>query len=159
LSLALLLAALPVLYWERPPGTAPALRQAGIERLRVPPGRASEWKAAGIEAVPLAEPEKAERVVLKAPGVSGRAEEGSATRRPWLDANGWRYLRAPGARWFEKTPRGAAALAAVEAFAYSADLVLAADPDDVPALGEALGFLRSLPPFGRCRAGPRGCRS
>ncbi len=45
MSLALLLAALPVLYWEQPADTAAALRSAGIERLRVPAERAAEWAA------------------------------------------------------------------------------------------------------------------
>jgi hypothetical protein len=147
LSLALLLAALPVLYWERPPDTAASLRAAGIERVRVPPGRAREWTTAGIEAVPLPEAEKSDRVTLKPPGLAGRADLGSATRRPWLDANGWRFLRTPLARYFETAARDGAALAAAEAFAYGADLVLAIDPADLPALGEALRFLRSVPPL------------
>ena len=145
MSLALLLAALPVLYWERPPDTAPALRQAGIEQVRVRPGRVREWTTVGLEAIPLPEAEWSERVTLKAPGLAGRADAGSATRRPWLDANGWRFLRAPKARYFETAAKDGAALAAAEAFAYGADLVLAIDPADLPALGEALRFLRSVP--------------
>ena len=145
MSLALLLAALPVLYWQRPPDTAAALRQAGIERLRVPAACAREWTTAGFDAVALAPAEKSERVALKAPGLLGRADAGSATRRPWLDANGWRFLRAPKARYYETAPKDGAALAAAEAFAYGADLVLAIDPGDLPALGEALRFLRAVP--------------
>jgi len=144
LSLALLLAALPVLYWEQPPDTAAALKQAGIERLRVPPGRAREWTTAGFEAVPLADAEKSERVSVPAPRLVARADAASATRRPWLDANGWRFLRAPKARFIETAPKGAAALAAAEAYAYGADLVLAIDPADLGALGEALAFLRGV---------------
>jgi hypothetical protein len=145
LSLALLLAALPVLYWERPPDTAPALRQAGIEQVRVRPGRTREWTTAGLEAIPLPEAEKSERVTLKTPGLAGRADLGSATRRPWLDTNGWRFLRAPKARYFETAAKDGAVLAAAEAFAYGADLVLAIEPADLQALGEALRFLRSVP--------------
>jgi len=145
LSLALLVAALPVLYWERPPDTAAALRQAGIERVRVPPERARAWTTAGLDAVPLTPAERSERVTLKAPGLLGRADLGSATRRPWLDANGWRFLRAPKARYFETAAKDGAVLAAAEAFAYGADLVLAIDPADLAALGEALRFLREVP--------------
>jgi hypothetical protein len=144
LSLALVLAALPVLYWEQPPETAAALKQAGIERLRVPPGRAREWTTAGFQAVPLADTEKSERVSVPAPGMAARANAASATRRPWLDANGWRFLRAPKGRFFETAAKGAAALAAVEGYAYGADLVLAIDPADVAAFGEALAFLRGV---------------
>jgi hypothetical protein len=147
LSLALLLAALPVLYWEQPADTAAALKQAGIERLRVPTGRARDWTTAGLDVVPLSAAEKAERVVVPGPGVVARAAAASATRRPWLDANGWRYQRAPAARFFATAAKGGAALAAAEAFAYGADLVLAIDPADVGSLGEALAFLHGLPPL------------
>lgn len=147
MSLALLLAALPALYWDKPADTAATLKQAGIERLRVPPARARDWAQAGIEAVPLTDSEKSERVVVPGPGVVSRAGAASATRRPWLDANGWRYRRAPKARYFATAVKGSAALAAAEAFAYGADLVLAIDPADVRALGEALAFLRGLPPL------------
>ena len=145
MSLALLLAALPVLYWEHPPDTAAALRLAGIERVRVPEASAPQWKTAGIDAVAFSPAEKSERIALPAPGVVARADTASATRRPWLDANGWRYLRSPNARYFEAAPRGAAALAAAEGFAYGADLVLAIDPADLAVLGAALAFLRELP--------------
>jgi hypothetical protein len=144
LSLALLLAALPVLYWEQPPATAAILRQAGIERLRVPPASAAAWKAAGLEAAPLDAAEKSQRAVVPGPGIVGRADAASATRRPWINANGWRYLRSAKGRFFESAPRGMAALAAAEAYAYGADLVLAIDPADVAALGEALSFLRGV---------------
>jgi hypothetical protein len=110
----------------------------------VPPGRAREWTTAGFEAVPLADAEKSERVSVPAPRLVARADAASATRRPWLDANGWRFLRAPKGRFIETAPKGAAALAAAEAYAYGADLVLAIDPADVAALGEALSFLRSV---------------
>lgn len=144
MSLALLLAALPVLYWEQPPETADALRKAGIERLRVPPASAAAWKAATLDAVPLDAAEKSERVVVPGPGIVGRADAASATRRPWINANGWRYLRSAKGRFFETAPKGAAALAAAEAYAYGADLVLAIDPADVAVLGEALSFLRGV---------------
>jgi hypothetical protein len=144
-SLALLVAALPVLYWDQPATTAPDLRRAGIERLRVPPARAAEWASAGLDAVPLTGGERRARVALKSPGIAARGDLASATRRPWIDANGWRYLRQPAARYFEETPPGKAVLAAAEAFAHGADLVLSVDPVDLEALGQALAALRALP--------------
>jgi hypothetical protein len=136
---------LPGLYWEQPPETAAALRAAGIDRLRVPEERVAEWRQRGFDASALAPHERRERVSLEAPRITARGDRASATRRPWIDANGWRYLREPGARYFETAPAGAALLAAVEGFAYDADVVLAIDPADLDALGRALGFLRSLP--------------
>jgi hypothetical protein len=144
-SLALLVAALPVLYWDQPTTTAEDLRRAGIETLRVPQERVAEWGRAGFDASPLTQEERSRRVTLKAPGIAARADLASATRRPWIDANGWRYLRQPDARYFETTPPGVAVLAAAEAFAHGADLVLAIDAADLEALGQALGFFRTLP--------------
>jgi hypothetical protein len=146
LSLALLLAALPVLYWEQPPDTAAALREAAIGRLRVPPASARAWEAARLDVDALTTAEKSERVALPAPGVVARAGVASPTRRPWLDANGWRYLRAPNARYFVTAAEGGAALAAAEAFAHAADLVIAIDPADLAPFGETLAFLRELEP-------------
>jgi hypothetical protein len=144
-SLALLVAALPLLYWDQAATTAPDLRRAGIETLRVPKERVAEWRRAGFDASPLTPEERARRVTLKPPGIAARGDLASATRRPWIDANGWRYLRQPDARYFETTPRGVAVLAAAEAFAHAADLVLAIDASDLEALGQALGFFRALP--------------
>jgi hypothetical protein len=145
LSLALLLAALPVLYWEQPAGTAAALKQAGIERLRVPAERAAEWAGSGLDATPLAADERSARVTLNPPGVAPRANTASATRRPWIDANGWRFARQPEGRFFATPPAGKAVLAAAEAFVHAADLVLAIDPRDLEPLGEALALFRSVP--------------
>lgn len=145
MSLALVLAALPVLYWDQPLATAAAVRGAGIESLRVPAARAAAWEAAGFDAVALTPEERSARVALRAPGISARADLASATHRPWLDANGWRFERQPRARYFEETPADKAVLAAAEAFAHDADLVLAIDPADLAAFGRALALFRSLP--------------
>jgi len=143
--LALLVAALPVLFWDQPTTTAEDLRRAGIATLRVPQERVAEWGRAGFDASPLTQEERSRRVTLKAPGIAARADLASATRRPWIDANGWRYLRRPGARYFVTAPQGAAVLAAAEAFAHGADVVLAIDASDLESLGQALGFFRALP--------------
>lgn len=145
MTLALLVAALPVLYWDQPADTAAALRGAGIGSLRVPPQRVAEWRRAGFDATALPPAERSARVALKAPGVAARADRASATRRPWIDANGWRFVRQPAARYFAEAPAGAALLAAVEAFAYAADLVLSIDRGDLEAFGRTLAFLRALP--------------
>lgn len=151
MSLALVAAALPLLYWDLPTTTAADLRRAGIERPRVPPERVADWRRAGFDAGALTPDERSERLTLKPPGIAARGDWASATRRPWIDANGWRYQRQPQARYFETASRGVAALAAAEAFAHGADLVLAIDPGDLDSLGQALAFFRALP-----EASPRG---
>lgn len=146
MMLGLLVAALPALYWDQPAATAADLRRAGIETLRVPSERAAlEWRQAGFDAKALSTDERARRTTLEAPGIAARADWASATRRPWIDANGWRYLRKPKGTYFVAAPRGASVLAAVEAFAHDADLLLQIDTADLEALGQALAFLRGLP--------------
>ena len=145
MSLVVLLAALPAVYWAQPVETAPAVRQAGIERLCVPPNAEAAWRGAGFTVAPLGEKDRAERVKLRAPGVAGRAEVASASNRPWVLANGWRFLRAGAGRYWCDASAGEAALAAAEAFAYGADEVLAVDPAGLQDLGRMLRFLSSVP--------------
>ena len=141
----LLLVTLPTLYWAQPVETAPALKRAGLERLGVPAGAAAAWRAAGFTVVPVGEKERSERTRLQAPGLRSRADVASATVRPWVDANGWRYLRTPEGRYWGDVPAGKAPLAAAEAFAYGADAVLAIDPADLEAFGRLMAFLASIP--------------
>jgi hypothetical protein len=145
MTLLLFLATLPALYWTQPVETAPLVRQAGLERLCVPAEAAAAWRAAGFTVVPLGERERSERTKLSPPGLRSRADVASATVRPWVDANGWRFLRNPGARYRGEVPAGKAELAAAEAFAYGADVVLAIDPADLDAFGRMVAFLSSVP--------------
>jgi hypothetical protein len=79
------------------------------------------------------------------PRVEYRANEASATRSPWIDANGWRMLRTPG-RPFVYTVKGqAAALAAAEAFMYGARAFVSADAPGAGAFSAMLDFLRTIP--------------
>jgi hypothetical protein len=144
-SLLLLLATLPSLYWAQPVDTAPALKQAGIRRLCVPAEAAAAWHAAGLVVAPLGPRERSARTRLQVPGLRSRPDVASATVRPWILANGWRFLRTPGGRYWGEVPEGRAALAAAEIFAYGADAVLAIDPADLAAFGRMLTFLRSVP--------------
>lgn len=141
----LLLALLPLLYWPHGIETAPQLKQAGIEQIATPPEAAEAWRNAGfkVTALPKNELEGRERLLI--PGVARRANVASPTRVPWVDANGWRFLRKPGGQFFYDVPRGRAALAAMEAFVYHADAVIKIDPVDLPEFGQMLAFLRTLP--------------
>jgi len=145
-ALALLLAALPALYWSQPPATAPALKQAGVRQVLVPPEDVAQWQTAGLEVRALPPGELARRESLRAPGARAQSpEEASSTRRPWIDANGWAIVRHAGGRFAYQLPAGRAALAAAEAFAYGADAVLTIDPADLDALGRMLAFLSTVP--------------
>jgi hypothetical protein len=145
MTLLLWLAALPCLYWTAAVDSAPRLKAAGIERLCVPPERAENWRKAGFSAVALSEGDLAVRDTLLAPGIRARAERASATRSPWVDANGWRFLRDPAGQYAYDLPAGRAALAAAEAYVYGADAVLKIDPADLESLGKMMAFVARLP--------------
>jgi hypothetical protein len=136
----LLAAALPMLFWDGGPATAPTLRQAGIERIAVPAAQVAGW-GAGIS-VEAFDPSKA--VKLAAPSVEYRANQATASRSPWLDANGWALIRRPAGRYYYDAPGPAAALAAAEAFSYGANALVHTDAAGLKPFAEMLRFLRSV---------------
>lgn len=139
---ALLLAAGPVLYWPQPLDSGPALRAAGVTRLCAPAASVAAWQTAGFDASAC---QAAGRTALKTLGLVGRAEVAAPTQRPWINANGWRFLRRPADRYWYDAPSGRAVLALCEAFAYGIDGVVAIAPEDLAEAGRALSFLASVP--------------
>lgn len=143
--LLLLAAAAPTLFWDGGPEIAPALKDAGITRIAVPSARAEPWKSvSGIKADPV---DLQGAVKLPTPQVNYRVDQASATRVPWLDSNGWRFLRQSATRFYYDVPGKAAALAAAEAFAFGVEALIGADADGIKPLGEMLGHLARLPDF------------
>jgi hypothetical protein len=140
--LALLAVALPGLYWDQGPETAGALQSAGIEQIFVPAARQDAWRGqAGLE-VQTADLQQTTK--LAEPGVQFRMNRASATRSPWITANGWEMLRSPEALFYYDVKGPGGALAAAEAFAYGARAVIATDQPGLEPLGHMLGFLRGL---------------
>jgi hypothetical protein len=139
------LAALPCVYWTQGADSRAALDAAGIVRICVPPELADAWRAAGVTVTAIAAPDLAARDTLAVPGVAPRAGIASPTRSPWINANGWRFLRKPDGKYLYEVRAGKAALAAAEAFAYGADAVLTIDRADLAAAGAMLKFLEGLP--------------
>ena len=139
------LVGLPLLYWPQGIESAPALKQAGIERLCVPPDQVDAWQKAGFTPVAMSQADLESRVKLMEPRIAGRVAVASPTRSPWVDANGWRIQRNSAGKYLYDLPKGRAALAAAEAFAYGADAVLKIDPADLEELGQMFAFLRELP--------------
>jgi len=103
-------------------------------------------EAAGIQRA-CAEGDVASREPLAVPGTTPRPGVASPTRAPWIEANGWRVMRRPGARYVYTVPAGKAALAAAEAFAYGADAALKIDRADLTSAAGMLAFLGALPPM------------
>jgi hypothetical protein len=141
MPLAFLAVLLPTLFWDRPVETADTLRKAGIERLYVPAGQQQAWRKAGFAATAF---DRAHAVQAVAPTVEYHMDVASATRVPWVDANGWRFDREPGRSYFYDAPAGSAALAAAEAFAYGVDAAIHAVPDDLAPLARMLRFLGEI---------------
>jgi hypothetical protein len=141
MSWLLLAAALPGLLWDAGPGTVKLLRQAGIDCIYVPAEKARAWNGSGFchHAADLTGREK-----LPVPGVRWEINVASATRAPWVDANGWRMQRLRRRAYWYDLPAGAAPLAAAEAFVYGADAWLRIDPKDLDAFGKMLAFLKRI---------------
>ena len=137
----LLAVLLPGLYWDQPPNTADQLRKAGFERVYVPAGSQQAWLRLGFAATPFDRSHAAKAV---APAVEYHMDVASATRIPWVDANGWQFDRAPDRVYFYDVPRGSAALAAAEAFAYGVEAAVRTVPEDVGAFAGMLKFLAAI---------------
>ncbi len=141
MPLAFLAVLLPTLFWDRPIETADTLRKAGIERLYVPAGREQAWRKQGFAASPF---DRARAAQAVAPTVEYHMDVASATRVPWVDANGWRFEREPGRSFFYDAPPGSAALAAAEASAYGVEAAIRAAPEDLAPFARMLKFLGQI---------------
>jgi hypothetical protein len=84
-------------------------------------------------------------VKLDQPHVDYRANVASATTSPWIVANGWRILRAPRETFLYEAKGEMAALAAAEAFTYSAEAFISADTAGATAFGRVLETLKTVP--------------
>jgi hypothetical protein len=137
--------ALPCVFWTLGPDTAPALKAAGLERVCVPAEAADSWRTTGLEVKAVDPAEIAAREALPAPGLLVQPGLASPTRSPWITTNGWRFIRHAGGRYRYILPAGRAVLAAAEALAYGADVLLQIDPADLPAVGRLLASVDRLP--------------
>lgn len=138
----LCLAVLPALFWDGAPDTADQLKQTGITEVVVAPSAEAAWKAPGGLRVRGADPGSA--IKASKPGVEYRMNEASASRMPWIDANGWQLIRKQDAKYYYDAPGGAAPLAAAEAFMYGVDAMIHTDTAGLKPLGEMLRFLGTL---------------
>jgi hypothetical protein len=138
----LVLAALPALFWDGAPDTAPALREAGIQQILVPAARLASWKDVPEITAEGADPQSAVKVIP--PTVNYRMNEASATNAPWIVANGWRFIRRPDGRFYYDVTGRQAALAAAEAFCYGANAIIRTDAAGLKPLAGMLAFLRTI---------------
>lgn len=82
---------------------------------------------------------------LPSPGMRLRMNQASATRSPWVDSNGARYLRGLKSRALVAASENRVDLAAFEAYMFGADAAIAGSAKDKPAFDKAISFLQSLP--------------
>ena len=94
---------------------------------------------------PLPVCDGSERQKVPAPSVNLQVNVASATRAPWIVANGWRFLRNPDGKYAYDIPAGRAALAVAEAFAYQVNAAFKLDAADAEEAGRMLSLLRSMP--------------
>ena len=81
-------------------------------------------------------------VKLETPGVQYRQNIASATSVPWIDANGWRFLRDPNATYYYDVRAEAVPLAMAEAYAYQAHALV--HSADTQAFARMLEFLHKI---------------
>lgn len=143
MSLFLAALLLPSLFWDKGPDTANLLRQAKITHVLVPSSMEASWKSVSGISVEAADPAQFVRVAT--PGVTFHRNVASATRAPWVNSNGSKFISRPDGRFYYDAPGRAAALAAAEAFAYEVDATIHTDEAGLGPLGEMLQFLAQRP--------------
>jgi len=137
-AFVLLAAALPGLFIDADP--SPAIKEAGIDCVSIPAARAAAWSGQCATAV-----DPSTLAKLPAPGVRYRMNEARASSAPWVDSNGARYSRGVSGKAIIAAGDGKAALAAAEAHAFGADVLVTAGPKDIAAFGAMRKFLATLP--------------
>jgi hypothetical protein len=126
------------LFTDAPPTAAAQLQPLGIACVYVAPEAVAAWTAAGACAKPLPAVTK-----LPAPGVQYRMNVASASNAPWVNSNGWQYVRGLKNTAFVDAPNPV--LAAAEAHAYGVDAILKVAPKDWPKYAEAVKLIAALP--------------
>jgi hypothetical protein len=133
---------LPILLWDKGPETLDQLQRAQIQQIAVPANTAESWKAArGISIVTA---DLNQLTTVPQPSLTFNAHTSSATRAPWVNQNGWRFLRQPQGRYLYDTKGEGALLAAAEAFAYQVRAYIRTDEAGLQPLGQMLAFLRGI---------------
>jgi len=133
---------LPLLLWEKGPESADQLRRAQIKQIAAPANVAEGWKTA--EGASVAVVDLKQLTTVPQPSLTFNAHVSSATRAPWVNQNGWRFLRQPEGSYLYDTKGEGALLAAVESFAYGVKAYIRTDEAGLQPLGQMLAFLRDI---------------
>jgi hypothetical protein len=85
------------------------------------------------------------RELLPEPGVVARPGLASPTRVPWVTTNGWHFVRNKAGKFRYELPAGKGVMAAAEAAAYNADVLLQIDAADAAPVADFLVFQAQVP--------------
>jgi hypothetical protein len=130
------------LFWTGGPETTPQLEKAGFSQVSVPAAVAAGWKSVnGINVQPV---DFAKTVKLPGPGVDYHMNAAAASRAPWVNSNGWRFIRQPHAQFAYDVAGAVSGLAAAEAFTFGGTSLIKTDEAGLGPLGEMLRFLREV---------------
>jgi hypothetical protein len=111
-----------------------------------PAAPAAELVAGRVRAVSTVDASAlAGRDALPVPGVVPRPGLASPTRVPWVQTNGWRYIRSRDGKFSYDLPAGKGALGVAEALAYGGDVLVKFDAADAPAVERLFALANSLP--------------
>ncbi|HEX4229352.1 MAG TPA: hypothetical protein VHZ07_11835 [Bryobacteraceae bacterium] len=105
----------------------------------MPASQADSWK--GLSGISVETANLKTTVKLPAPGITYHMNQASASRVPWIDSNGWRFMRQPHARFFYDVNGATAALAAAEAFCYGSSALVQTGQSGLAPLAAMLKFL------------------
>ena len=94
---------------------------------------------------PALPPDASTYLDVPAPSLQPMPNDGYAqvTLAPWVQSNGWRFMRGLHKARYAAIPRTVAPLAAAEAFAFNVDAILYPDPADAADLGKMIEFLKA----------------
>ena len=135
-------AMLPGLHWAGGLDTASQLSDAGIERVVVTAESIAAWRDLGFSVE--SDAGLVDYTEVGPPTVRMERSIAAATSVPWVEANGWHFLRGVEFARYRDVPSGRAALAVAEAFSYGVDAVIDAAPEEITAFGEMLQFVRGI---------------
>ena len=107
---------LPGLHWAGGLDTASQLSNAGIERVIVTAESIVAWRDLGFS--PESDAGLVDYTEVGPPTVRMERSIAAATSVPWVEANGWHFLRGVEFARYRDMPSGLAALAVAEAFSY-----------------------------------------
>ena len=143
MMLLALAALVPSLFWNSGPKDAQKVKDAGVTYVAVPANQLKSWQ--GVPGLTVEADSLDGAVKLIAPTVNYRVNQASASRAPWLESNGWRFLRQPDGRFYYDVKDVQAALAAAEAFAFGAHALVKTDDSGLAPLARMQEFLNALP--------------